>query len=447
MARDVDGVTYHAVLGHLSSIEPALLGHDPAAGPLTIGPNDALGTFGAAAADAGCPPPDGSAEQENPSDLFAAILRDAAVSAEGEITGGTPVSLEPLVGQLGYEGLRWWSGPLVADETVAGPGQPHARWNRQTAANGAHIPFGEPVRLTARVRDRADIAEVRFRAWYPRWPRLAPSQQLTSFDPNAAWRVLAVCRPPSAADGSDAGGCTWRGDATDALVSYRWDPMATQVSDLVPWLPRARTAMSRAIQTCVPVSLAVEVVDRAGQAWSEIGRLPLPATCDARQAGGSGGNATSSRLVYLDPLVPPVAPRRLSAGGRRQFAPLPAQDPEPGLVRWRDRANNEDGYRVYARRSYFTESCEVARGPWVAIEELPADTSRYAPRHARMIRLTPVDLPDAPGRLTSYELYVSAFNEAGESERVRMGTFQKERIFFCDAGVFPPDIPLARGER
>jgi hypothetical protein len=369
--------------------------------------------------------------------LFAAILRDASVSSDGEISGGTPVSPEPLVGEEGYEGLRWWSGPLRATETVDGRGRPRARWDRRHPVTGPHIPFGDTARLVARVQDPADIAEVRFRAWYPDWPRVAPSSHLVSFDPDTAWRTLASCPPPPARRTS----CTWRGDGREAVVIYRWDPTLAQTTDVVPWLPRARTAMTRAHRECVPVTVTVEVVDRAGRVWSEIGSLPLPATCDEAAARATGG---TGRVLYLDPLVPPAAPLRLSAGARRLFDPRPAEDGEPGVVRWRDRADNEDGYRVYARRSYFTEACDIARGPWVRIGELPPDTVRYEPRHARLIRLTPVDLPEAPGKLTSYELYVSSFNEAGESERVRMGTFQKERGFFCDTGLPGPDLPVAR---
>ena len=101
--------------------------------------------------------------------------------------GGTPVSPEPLVGARGYEGFAWWSGPLTSAELATSVGKPRANWNKSTTPQAAHVPFGDTVRLTARVRDRVDIAEVRFRAWYPDWPRTRPSGELAQFDPGSTW--------------------------------------------------------------------------------------------------------------------------------------------------------------------------------------------------------------------------------------------------------------------
>ena len=57
--------------------------------------------------------------------------------------------------------------------------------------------------------------------------------------------------------------------------------------------------MTRSMDSCVPVSLAVEVVDRAGHVFSDIGDLPLPTVCDQRAIDRGDG-----RVLYLDPLVP-----------------------------------------------------------------------------------------------------------------------------------------------
>ena len=182
--QTVDGSDYLAVLGHLSEIEPSLLDLDPADPPLVIGPNDFLGRYGVILpADRSpalaCPGPASDAPAEDPSepgtadDLFVGILRDATVTPEGDIVGGTPVSPEPLVGELGYEGFAWWTGPLTAAAIADEAGRPRARWSGRTPANASHVVFGEPITVVARVRDVSDIAQVRFRAWYPDWPRMA----------------------------------------------------------------------------------------------------------------------------------------------------------------------------------------------------------------------------------------------------------------------------------
>jgi hypothetical protein len=321
----------------------------------------------------------------------------------------------------------------VAAEVLEEAGGPRARWNDQTPANGSHVRYGDAVTLRARVRDVSDIAQVRFRAYYPRWPQIEDDAVLTGFDPSTTWRQLAVCSAPGLDEDGFGSLCGWDGDARDARVTYVWDPLVSRAQPSAPWLPRARRAMTRAASRCVPVSLAVEVIDRAGHVHSEVSRLPTPSACDDAAAEAREG----ARLLYLDPLVPPRAPGMVAPPNWRPFKPRPS-DRDDGIVRWRDRADNEDGYRIYARRAYFATDCEIEFGPLVLIEELAADTRRYAPRHAAIIRRTPVDLPDAPGVLTGYELYVAAFNEAGESSRLHAGTFQKERAIFCDTGLAPP---------
>jgi hypothetical protein len=285
------------------------------------------------------------------------------------------------------------------------------------------------------VNDVADIAEVRFRAWYPDWPRVVDTPDMHSFDPVKTWRLLATCTPDRRTGSSD---CTWNGNSTDATVTFFWDPTTVETGPAAPWLPRARGAIDRDATECVPVSFTAEVIDRAGHISSKIPNLPLPAACDDPEVDADDRGL----VLYLDPLVPPEAPVRLSSPNWRWFKQpdflADEPDPDGNEVRWRDRADNEDGYRVYARRNYFTETCEIAKGPWVFLETLPADTRRYAPRHNAIIRQTPVVLPDAPGTLTAYQLFVSAFNEAGESKRTYVGSFAKEAFFTCDTGLAPP---------
>ena len=206
VSLEVEGTTYLAVHGHLTYVEPTLLGLDPAAPAPIVGPDDVIGHYGLnppQPEDQTLDCPGGDPQSTDPTsadfvstDLFVTILRDGAISPAGEITAGTPVSPEPLVGERGYEGFAWWQGPVVALEVAEEPGRPRARWSAKTAANGSHITFGDTVRLVARVRDASDIEQVRFRAYYPRWPQVDASRDLTSFRPHEhVARVGRLCRP------------------------------------------------------------------------------------------------------------------------------------------------------------------------------------------------------------------------------------------------------------
>jgi hypothetical protein len=230
-------------------------------------------------------------------------------------------------------------------------------------------------------------------------------------------------------------GCDWQGDARDAVVTYHWDPTLLAGTVAAPaWLPRARPASSRDSDACVPVSLAFEVLDASGHARLPREGLPTSTACDA----GRSERVAGARLVYLDPLVPPPAPGTRGRVTDRAFPPL---DPDPldGRVVWRDRAANEDGYRIYVRRTWLNEECEVLRGRYVLITTLPADSTGYRPRHQRILRAAPApEIPDVPGSLTRYEVFVAAFNEAGESARTYVGGFVAGGEGFCDPGLDEP---------
>jgi hypothetical protein len=437
ISLDVEDETYTAVLGHLSEIEPSLLDLGPEAPPLIIGSNELLGRYGVILAPGEAPaldcpgidPADPAADE-----LFAAILRGATVTPEGEVRGGTPVSPEPLVGELGYEGLAWWEGPLSAVEVTEEVGRPRASWTRRTPAHASHVVFGQPIRLVARVRDAADIAQVRFRAFYPAWPREGGGADLAGFDPRRAWAQLAICTPRGARRIADSA-CRWEGDAQDAVVTFAWDPSAAPPQPTAPWLPRARPAMTRASNACVPVSLAVEVIDTAGHVSSEVGSLPVPTACDQRAVD----RADRGRVIYLDPLVRPRMPTARGSVADRGWPPVYAPDPLDSAIVWRDRSDNEDGFRVYARRSYLRPDCSVRQTSWRLVTELPADTQRYRPRHARVRRSIEVpDIEGVPGSLDRWEYAVTSFNEAGESDRLRVGGFVGGSEAFCDPGLEPP---------
>jgi hypothetical protein len=364
------------------------------------------------------------------------ILRDASVTPAGEVIGGTPVSPEPLVGRLGYEGFGWWAGSLEGAAVTAGPGRPRARWNERTPASGGHVRYGRPVTLRARVRDTVDIAQVRFRAWSPRWPQLDPSRGLPSFEPDGTWRELAVCDAPGTV--SRAGNlCRWAGDARDARVTYRWDPTVAKPQPSAPWLPPARATTSRTQGSCVPVSLAVEVTDTAGHVRSEIERMPRPEGCDDAAAEAVDG----ARVLYLDPLVPPTAPASRGPVRERGWPRVYEPDPLKGAIVWRDRSGNEDGFRIYARRHWFRPDCSIAMGPWRLVTTVAPNRERFRPNHKQVRSMLP--LPDAadegPGSMESWEYAVSAWNGAGETGLTRVGGFLGGSEAFCDPGLeLPP---------
>ena len=432
--QSLDEDDFLAVLGHLSDVEPELLESDPD-DPLVVEPDQLLGHHGATDED-GFPvePCPGAAS----TDLFMSILEDAVVSPEGEITAETPISPEPLRGRGAYEGFAWWDGPVEGVRIDDEPGRPRSSWTSRATRSGTHVDFGDPVILSARVRDSADIAEVRFRAYYFEWPRPGAAT-LERFDPRTTWRQIAICRPPgSSGVPSRTRGCDWDGGAEDAVVTYRWLPTEAGVQPAAPWLPRARIAITDEDEACVPVSLAVEVIDVSGHARALDGSLPLPARCDDDAAE----DVEDAHLVYLDPLAPPATPGTRGATGIRTVPPN-APDPLDGDVVWRDLSTNEDGFRIYARREWFDEACDVATGPYVLIDTLPADARRYEPRHNRILRLTPIPprASEGPGTLNQYRLYVAAFNEAGETPRVFVGGFFIGLDAFCDEGLGGPDVP------
>ena len=242
----IDGSEYTAVLGHLSEVEPSLLDVDPIAELYDVGPNEYLGRYGAVLAPGETPECPAADPAER--DLFAMILRDATVTPEGEIVGGTPVSPEPLVGTLAYEGFDWWRGPVTSTEIGEDAGRPRSSWMSKTPEHASHVAYGRPIKLVARVRDLSEISQVRFRAYYPAWPRPASTANLESFRPRTSWRQLALCTPPQGAVLGKVPGtpCRWVGDTLDAAVSFTWDPTTAPPVTSAPWLPRARPAISRA---------------------------------------------------------------------------------------------------------------------------------------------------------------------------------------------------------
>lgn len=166
------------------------------------------------------------------------------------------------------------------------------------------------------------------------------------------------------------------------------------------------------------------------------------ATPEVPDAGSDGGT---------DAATAPAAPRARGAVGtrfpawmREGLPPDEVDDRNREIVRWRDRADDEDGYRIFARRGY----CELrpgtdlttnlddrdfrrARGNVTLVDQLPADTTRYRPDHAAIDSMLPEAPPSPYSNDQFYDLYVAAYNDAGQSRRVLVGSFYLTPEFRC----------------
>ena len=173
----------------------------------------------------------------------------------------------------------------------------------------------------------------------------------------------------------------------------------------------------------------------------------LRSRVDSLEAGqGTGGTDRDTA-----PASKPAAP---SASGpvetvfpdwmRDGLPPDQVGDKNREVVEWRDNADDETGYRVYARRGYCQlkpgtntnqalddGDFRLKRSKAVRVDRLPADSTSYRPDHAAIDEA----LPDAPVSPYSndqfYDLYVAAFNDAGTSKQVLVGSFFLTPEFRC----------------
>lgn len=179
----------------------------------------------------------------------------------------------------------------------------------------------------------------------------------------------------------------------------------------------------------------------------EVGELrsrvdALEATTASKDGAKQGGNKRAAK---------PAAPRARGEV-RTQFPawmldgvpPEQIENLNREVVRWRDRSDNEDGFRVYARRGFCQlkpgadpnqpldeEDFRVTRGKAVRIDRLPAGTTSYRPDHAAIDAALPA-MPQSPySNDQFYDLYVSAFDDAGESKRVHVASFFLTPEFRC----------------
>ena len=230
-----------------------------------------------------------------------------------------------------------------------------------------------------------DISQVRFRAYYPDWPRAAASSGLDSFQPTTAWRQLALCTPPQGRRHVAGTGCRWNGNRRDAVVSFDWDPT------LAP--PRTDGALAASSPAGHDAGLHRVRARVAGRGGRGRGRPRLLADRSPARAGRlrrarRRRAAGTRRVLYLDPLVPPEAPApqghgRATAAGRPSTLPTRSMAPSSG---------GPLGQRGRLPR---LRAAQLVRGrllghrtaPGSSSKELPPDTKRYRPQHTKVVAL------------------------------------------------------------
>jgi heat shock protein HslJ len=195
---------------------------------------------------------------------------------------------------------------------------------------------------------------------------------------------------------------------------------------------------------------------------SRIFDLESGATTDGGGAtDGDGATDNETATATPKPLKKPAAPR--VRGGkvetafpdffRDEFRPEAERKDNKNreTVRWRDRAANEDGYRVYARRGYCVlkpgvdpdgelntntysdadSDFMLMRDAAERIRALPANTKQFRPKHEAISEALP-EKPVSPySNDEFYDVLVSAYNSTGESKKVLVGSYFLTPEFNC----------------
>jgi len=409
----LDGHTYDAVFGHLSSVNETLMST-----PILVGANDVIGTFGSVAPPFAAHTPACAATQGE--GLYVGLLRDAQVSAQGEISGGRPVYPEPLIGLGAYEGLTWWDGPMTAIDLDEDQGDPEGRWARSSTKDGSQIQFGGKVTLVAKVSDDVPIREVRFNAYYPDWARPKSARRLDGFDPRSTWRIIAVCRPSGTrGEPTRTKGCKWDGSARNATVTFTWNPIKPALKKPAPWQPLVQVPMNEQSDQCVPVSFSFDVFDAGGYRRQAAAGAKRVEPCRGR-------TAKQGKVVNLQPMRPPAAPAtvRLICPSRSVRTACVVEDSDAVTLQWQDRSNNETGFSIYARGSGLagSELCTVAHPQerytrWVRIATLPPGATSWRTSKASALQAAGVSRGAGSASLhsPSAHLRVASFNSIGQS--------------------------------
>ena len=164
---------------------------------------------------------------------------------------------------------------------------------------------------------------------------------------------------------------------------------------------------------------------------------------------GDGGATTIEPEEPRSPRVPRAADKvktQFPDWMRDELRPESERSEERNreTATWTDRADDETGFRVYARRGYCQlkpsadpaaeltgEDFRKARAEAVLVDEVAADTTSYRPDHAAIDAALPA-APESPySNDQFYDLLVAAVNDVGESRAVRVASWFLTPEFNC----------------
>ncbi len=227
------------------------------------------------------------------------------------------MSPEPLVGERGYEGFDWWSGPVVAADVVAETGRPTRPLERQQTP---------AQRLACQLRRHGHAQGPRPRhrrhrrgplpCLVPSWPQVAASTELhpsTRPPPGDSWpsarrRVAGVvASAPVPLEWRRTGCHGHLRLGSDRVQAGTVEPMAAARPDG----QRSRHGSS-AYRSRSP--------SRSSTAPDTSTRTSPVCPCRTAAMTAVAEAVDGARLLYLDPLVPPGAPAARGAGHRSRLA-------------------------------------------------------------------------------------------------------------------------------
>lgn len=211
--------------------------------------------------------------------------------------------------------------------------------------------------------------------------------------------------------------------------------------------------------TALPVTMAAQEDDPAASPQAVADLASVLAALDALTLRLEDLESRFDDLESEDGATPPKKPKKPKAPTKKgrvkaeapdwmrdEFRPEADRSEEKNreVAKWQDKAKDETGYKVYARRRF----CELksdadpareltqkdfmkGRGENVQIDELPADTSSYRPDHAAIDAALPAAPVSDFSQDQFYDLLVSAYNDVGESKTKLVASYFLTPEFNC----------------
>lgn len=229
------------------------------------------------------------------------------------------------------------------------------------------------------------------------------------------------------------------------LMLVAMAPMA--LSQSAPEAPAASAPPTEDVMVSIPQQELEAIRSQLAALALRVDELELLVSAAPELDGTESGVAEDAIVDTVDVVEGPVAIRPNAPRAKGDTSLRYADndpDPKRGLVAWKDRASNEDGHRLYAKRVYcdlapganpdqaldYDDFTEV-RSEFVRVGKVGADVTEFRPVHQQVRS----KLPPIPGQRYGsgeiYELFVSAFNEAGESRKVMLGSYMITPEFMC----------------